>query len=560
LPVQDPPAASPDKPGKDFRHVASSTALVSMMVLLSRGLGFVRDAIIAALFGQGSIVDAYRFGFQIPDFLWMLVAGGVMYAAYVPVITAYMTRDEEEEAWKTFSIIFTLLFCVLSVVVPLCWIFANPLLAHFLAPGLHHTAVFRGQTVHPFDLAVKLTRIVLPAQYCFFLGSLMMGMLQSKKRFLIPALGPVIYNLGIILGGLIFYRKLGIAAFSWGALGGAILGNLILQTLAVRGIGARFRPSLNLRHPGVRKCGSLALPVIFGISLPQMDSTVNGIIIASVEGGRSILENTNRLMQLPLGIVGQALGIAILPTLSQQAAENDSERFKDTVNFGVRMAFFLTLPLSALLIVIGRPIIAVVLQRGHFTAADTAHAVPALICYSIGIGAFSAQAVVARAFYARHDTWTPMLAGMFVAFAIFIPLNIHLFHQFNVDPVGKPWLATRGPALATSSSAIINFALLFYLLNRKLGGINMRRISASLLRTLVGCALLMGVAWGITHRIDLACDMKPTGLENLAEVALGGGIGLAVFYLASYWQGSEEARQLADMIGGRLPGRRRRAA
>ncbi len=485
------------------------------------------------------MVDAYRYGFQIPDMLWMLVAGGVMYAAYVPVITAYMTRGEDEEAWDTFSILLTFLFIVLSAVIPLCWLFARPLLSHFLAPGLAEA---------PLTLAVKLTRIVLPAQYCFFLGSLMMGMLQSKKRFLIPALGPVIYNVGIIVFGLALHSRMGIAGFSWGALIGAILGNLVLQVFALKGIGGRFQPSLNLRHPGVKRCGRLALPVIFGISLPQVDSTINGIFIASVAGGRAILENTNRLMQLPLGIVGQALGIAILPTLSQQAAENDLPRFRDMVNFGVRMSLFLTLPLATLLATLARPIIAVVFQRGQFTAVDTGHAVPALVCYAIGIGAYSAQAIVARAFYARHDTWTPVLGGMFVAFGIFIPLNWLLIRVMS-DPLA-PWQATRGPALATSIGATLNFLLLFVLLQRKLGGLNVARIGVSLGRTLAGCAAMALVAWGLSWVITH--DLRPARLGSALEVVGGGGLSVLVYVAITFALGSEEARQVGDLFRGRF--------
>ncbi|MBW3625569.1 MAG: murein biosynthesis integral membrane protein MurJ [Armatimonadetes bacterium] len=565
--VEDPPLIAEGDPVPDprksdssatMRGVASATGLVSLMVLLSRGLGFVRDAIIAALFGQGPVTDAYRYGFKIPDVLWMLVAGGVMYAAYVPVITEYMTRDEDEEAWNTFSIIFTFLFCLLTVVIPLCWIFARPLLDHFLAPEFAEVAVAVSpdgtrRVVPQMDLAVHLTRILLPAQYFFFLGSLMMGMLQSKKRFLAPALGPVIYNLGIIFGGLALHRQLGITAFAWGALVGAFVGNLLIQMAAIRKIGARFRPSLHLRHPGVKRCGRLALPVIFGISLPQVDSTINGMVISSVKGGVSILENTNRLMQLPLGIVGQALGIAILPTLSQQAAQNDTERFKEMVNFGVRMALYLTVPLSVLLIVLARPIIAVVFQRGEFTALDTRHAVPALICYALGIGAYSAQAIVARAFYARQDTRTPVLGGMFVAFVIFVPLNYGLFHLFYRPD--QPWLATQGPALATSIGATINFLLLFVLLQRKLGGMNATRILKSLARITVGCLGMAAVAGGISWWV--VNGLQPGRHGALMEVLAGGGAGLAVFGLLTYALGSEEARQVGEMVRGRLMRRRR---
>ncbi len=526
-----------------MRQVAAATGLVSLMALCSRLLGFVRDATIAALFGQGATVDAYRYGFKIPDLLWMLVLGGVMYAAYVPVVTAYLAKGEDDEAWSTFSIIATLLFCLLSVVVPLAWVFAEPLLCHVLAPGL---------APETLALAVRLTRIVLPAQYCFFLGGLMMGMLQAHQRFLIPTIGPLVYNLGIIFGGVLLHRHLGIAGFAWGAVAGAFLGNFLLQVWGVRRIGGRFRPSLNLRHEGVRKCGRLALPVICGISLPQVDSTINGIVVAGITGGMAILENTNRLMQLPLGIVGQALGIAILPTLSAQAAANDLPRFRDLVNFGVRLALFLTVPLAVSLMVLARPVLAVVFERGQFTAVDTQHAVPALVLYSLGIGAYAAQAIVARAYYARHDTWTPVLCGSSVTLFVFVPLNFLLFYLMQ-DPE-RPWLSTRGPALATATGATCNFLLLFAVLHRRLGGIGLRRIGLALARVAVGCLVLAGLEYAVSQLVTGHLHLGRRGA--LVEL-LGGAVGLGGYLLVTARLGSEEAAQVIDLTWGRL--RRRRA-
>jgi len=253
-------------------------------------------------------------------------------------------------------------------------------------------------------------------------------------------------------------------------------------------------------------------------------------------------------MQLPLGIVGQALGIAILPTLSQQAAENDVPRFKEMVNFGIRMSFFLTLPLAAFLAVLAKPVIAVVFQHARFGPEDTAHAVPSLVCFTLGIGAYSAQAIVARAFYARHDTLTPVLGGMFVAFGIFLPLNYGLFHVANVDPIHRPWLATRGPALATSIGATANFSLLFYLLQRKLGGLNSRRIAGSLARTLAGCAGLIASSWILSERITRA--LLSSRWAPVAEVLVAGGIGLLVYGAICHALGSEEARQTREMLIG----------
>jgi putative peptidoglycan lipid II flippase len=525
-------------------QIVRAVGLISVMVMLSRGLGFVRDALIAAQFGQNAIVSAYTYAFTLPDTLWMLVAGGAFYAAYVPVITEYFTRGEEENAWKTFSVITTFLFVVLSVVIPLCWIFARPILQHVLAPNFTDDVVVPPfGRVHPLSMAVTMTRIVLPAQYCFFLGTLMMGMLQARHRFLMPALGPVIYNVGIILGGLLLGRSLGIAAFSWGALAGALVGNLLLQVWAVRAIGARFRPSLDLSFPGVKRAGKLVLPVICGVSLPQVTAIVNGIFVADIASARSILENSNRLMQLPLGIFGQAIGIAVLPTLSQQAAQSDLPRFRATLAHGVRLSLFLTVPASALMMVLAGPLIAMVFQRGHFTAADTANAVPALVFYSLGVAAWSAQSVVARAFYARNDTWTPVLAGTGVTLLLFVPLNIVLRPLFDV--AGTP-LLTRGPALAASIASTANVLLLLWFAHRRFGGIHGREILGSLVRTMAGSLLLAAGAWGAAA---LVARVLPPGQARSAAQLLGGGLaGTGLFLLTTRLLGSEELREVGTLV------------
>lgn len=518
------------------------------MVLLSRLLGFVRDALIAAQFGRNHVTDAYFYAFTLPDTLWMWVAGGAFYAAYVPVITEYFTHGDEKGAWKTFSVIATFLFCALSVAIPLCWIFARPILQYVLAPNFPDAAYVEGfGHVKPLSMAVEMTRIVLPAQYCFFLGTLMMGMQQARRQFFLPAVGPVVYNLGIILGGLLLSPFLGIAGFAWGALSGALVGNLMLQIWGVRRLGVRFRPSLELRFDGVRRVGKLVLPVIFGVSLPQATAIVNGMFVAWLDGAKSILEYSNRLMQLPLGIFGQAIGIAVLPTLSQQAARADARRFRETLAYGVQLALFLTVPASALLMVLAAPLITLVFQRGSFTAADTAHAAPALVLYTVGVAAWSTQAVVARAFYARNDTWTPVLAGTFVTFLIFIPLNFLFRPLFHVE--GTP-LATRGPALAASLAAIANVLILLLFARKRFGGILGGKIVASLARTVIASLALAAGAGLVAAGADRA--LPPGHLLALVQLLGGGLVGVALFLLVARLLGSEELKQVAGLLRHRL--------
>jgi len=534
------------------------------MVMLSRVTGFFRGTLLAYYFGQNRMTDAYSYAFTIPDVLWSLVAGGALYASFVPVITEYFSHDDEEGAWKTFSVVFTFISLVLAVVLPLLWIFARPLL-HIFAPDLSrpqplHPALAAGTwvvslrghpvLVRPMDLAVTLTRIVIPAQLCFFLGSLLMGCQHSLKRFTIPAMGPVIYNLGIIVGGFagqMFPRYFGgmkngygIAGFAWGALVGAFIGSIVIQVWAIQGIRPKFRPSLNLRFKGAKKCGKLVLPVLLGVSLPQVDQIINGFYVSGLAGGRSILDYTNRLMQLPLGIFGQAIGMVILPTLSQHAAQKDTRQFKDMISFGIRLALFLTVPAAALMVVLAAPLIHVVYQHGNFQASNTSAAVPALIYYAIGVPAWSAQAVIARGFYALQDTWTPVIVGTLVTIIFFI-LNGQLVHRMQ----------TPGAALATTIAATLHATCLYVLLSRRIGGVNKRELVFSCRRIVVGALLMLGAAYGVSALIPYALSRTLGG--SILELVLASAIGGAVYLGFQLLMGSDEIRRFKSMMRRRPP-------
>ena len=544
------------------RDISKAAGQIGLLVLLSRVLGFLRDAIIAAKFGQNEITSAYLYAFTLPDTLWNLVAGGAFFAAFVPVITEYYTQGKDRDAQRTYDTVTTLVAIVLTIAIVPAWIFARVILEHFLAPGFTNYAVVGGHVVHPLDMAVHMTRIVLPCQYFFFLGTLMMGMLQARKQFLFPAWAPVIYNAGIIVVGLALSRWLGISAFSWGAVLGASVGSFFLQWVAVRRIGVRFQPCLDLSHPGVRQAGRLVLPVLLGVGLPQASQIVNGMFVAHFGAAKTILEFSNRLMSLPLGIFGQAIGIVALPTLKEQATQGDMTAFRRTLNYGIRLALFLTVPTSVLMILLAKPILTIVYQRGAFTAADTMAAIPAFVFFALGVGAWSAQAVVARAFYARNDTWTPMLAGTFVTFCVFIPLNVMLSRLLDVP--NTP-LITRGPAIATTAAATLNTLLLIYFAAKRFGGMNVRRLLRSVIRMTIAC-VPMGVAtWAIYAMMELlwgragVAEQQAHGLAALldrphllafGELLLAGGLGLALFIGAAVFVRSPELKDLQPMVGG----------
>lgn len=444
-------------------------------ILASRLLGVVRDAVISGKFGQGRDTDIYNAAFTIPDFLFFLIAGGALSSAFIPVYTEKITLGKRDEANRVFSVVATVMLIVVAAFVVVCEIFA-PQLVRLLNFGFPADKV---------AATVPLTRVVLPAQICFFLGGALMGVQNANRRFSLPALGPVIYNLGIIFGGVALSAKMGVAGLVWGALGGAVVGNLLLQWYGAVKAGLRCRPSLDWHNPDAKRVWKLMLPVIFGLALPQVSLLINRMFASSLgDGPQSALVNANKLMQIPLGVFAQAMAVAIFPTLSALAAERKMAELRSTSSAGIRSILFLTIPSSIALVVLGRPVIALLLQHGRFGTEEASLTSGALAAYSVGIFAWSAQSVLARTFYALQDTRTPVLIGTGVTL-VFVPLNWLLMS-------GMRWGA-NGLALATSIAAILHMGLMVRVLSRRLEGLEGMRIVNTVTRTTVA-SLLAGAA------------------------------------------------------------------
>jgi len=474
----------------ETHKVARAAAVMMAAIFISRVLGQLRDTAIAAWFGQNAYTDVYRAAFSIPDLLFFLIAGGALSSSFVPVFTEYLTRGQEEEAWKVFSVVATFMTLVVTGFVLIGEVFARQLVP-LVAPGFQPWQL---------DMTAALTRIVLPAQICFFLGGLMMATLYVRGHFLVPALGPIIYNLGIIAGGWLLGGHLGVAGLSWGALAGAIAGNLLLQMMFLRRIGVRYQFNLHLKHPGVVKVGKLVLPVILGLSLPQVFVLINRAFASLLPPGAvSALDNANKQMQAPLGIFAQAISIAVFPTLSAQAARGDREAFRRTLLQGLRALWFLTVPVSVLMMVLSTDIVSILLQYKRFTAYDTRITAEALVFYCIGLFAFSSQAILNRAFYAVQDTVTPVVIGTLTTL-VFVPLNWWLMGP----------LAHKGLALAGSIAAILHVLWMLYALRRKVQ-IPVEQLWLPFAR-LVLASTLSGVV-GYTVRTLLVASLHGWGLH-----------------------------------------------
>ena len=494
------------------KTVTKAAGIMMAAIFVSRLLGLVREMVIANQFGGGGVVSAYRMAFILPDNLYFLLSSGALSSAFIPVFTEYWTKGEEEEAWKVFSVIATFIFLVLGSAIVLCEVFAPPLV-RLVAFGIAKE--------HPelLGIIVVMARIILPSQIFFFMGGLIMASLYSRQHFLAPAIGPIIYNIGIICGGVFLAARLGISSLTWGALAGAFLGNFVLQAIVVRKLGIKFKPSLNLRHPGVVKVGKLALPVILGLSLPYVHVNVNywfGAFLS--KESVAALGFANRLMQTPLGVFGQAAAVALFPTLAAQAARKEIGQLRAGVNFGLRGIFLLTVPSSVLMMVLATPIVRMLFQHGEFTASDAPYVGYALVFYSLGIAALAGQAIIARGFYALQDTVAPVVTGT-AATIVFIPLNWLL-----MKPLGH-----GGLALATSIAATLNMVALLEILRRRLGGINGGLIARSFGKVAFSSAVTGVVAWLVFRMVGQHIDTTRS-LGALIGV-VGAGVPAVLVYV-----------------------------
>jgi putative peptidoglycan lipid II flippase len=522
------------------RRLAGAAGIMMASLLLSRVLGLVREAVISGKLGQGAQSDVYMAAFLLPDTLFFLIAGGALSSAFIPVFTELVAKGDEKRAAVLFSTVSSVMFVVVSAFVAVGMVFTEPLV-RLLAYG------FRPELA---EQVVPLTRIVLPAQICFFLGGLMMGVQQAHGKFLLPGMGPNVYNLGIIAGGFLLADRLGPAGFCWGALAGAIIGNFLLQAWGVRSQGLRYRPSLNWRNQDAVRVWKLMLPVILGLALPQVSILLNRVFASTLgEGPMSALTRANTLMQAPLGIFGHSLSIAVFPTMSAQAALGDWGRMRDTIGLGLRFICFLTIPATALLISLGTPITAVLLQHGRFTAADTALTALGLAYYAIGLAAWSAQALFARAFYAMQDTKTPVIIGTLVTL-LFVPMNFVFMRTLG--------MGVAGLALATSVAAGLNAVIMLAVLQRRVGGLGLARVGLTVVRMTVAACIAGVVSWALAGWVAASLAALPSALgvkaSGLIVLGVAGGLGVISYLGAARILGVAEISELLAML------RRRRAA
>lgn len=549
------------RPTRTTQGIASAGALMIVAALISRILGMGREIAVAAQLGQGAWADVYKQAFMVPDLLFILLSSGALASVFVPVFTEYLEQDDQKRAWYFFSNAVTIIFLAITAFVILGEIFIHPL-TNLVNPGwVEH---------HQYDKlreTARLTRIVLPAQIGFFVGSILISVQYAYKHFARPALGSMVYNAFIIAFGLALAggnsltramgwpNGLGPAGFSWGALVGAFVGNIAVQVGGVRRIGGTYRPIIDWKDPGVHTFMKLMIPIIFTLSLPQLDMQVNKWFATFLKDGSvASLDYANRLMQLPLGILAQAAAIAIFPFIAGQAARKDMVGLKRSINMSVRAITAMTVPASVLMIVLAEPIVRIIYQHGKFVASDTQWTAGVLVCYSVGIAAWSATTVLSRGFYALQDTWTPMSTGTVITF-IFVLMNLAVVHGYQ----------DRGLAASTSVAAAMFAVALFWRLQKRLGGMNGMLIISSLIKVTFASAVMAVPVYALrrwlTHLLTPitpdTTTMMATG-PAIVLVTVCAAVGLAIYAVLLWAMKVDEARFMWDKIAGRF--KRRRAA
>ena len=430
-------------------HKKVGIAVVIMMasVFLSRLFGLFRLITIAYVGGRSGNVDAYQVAFVIPEILNHIVASGFLSITFIPIFARYLSQHQEEQGWQVFSIILTCFGSLLLIFMIIAYILTPELVA-ILARG-RLDPVFRGSVV-------RMTRIIIPAQLFFFAGGLFMAVQFAKEKFLIPALAPIIYNLGIIAGGFLLGPQLGMEGFSWGVLAGAFIGNFALQWWGAHRVGMKYSFCLDFLHPDLKKYLMLTLPLMLGLTM-FFSMEIFKIFFGSYLPAGSIadLEYSLRTMLLLVAFFGQAVGVASYPFMARLVAEEKMQQLNTLLNNTLRY-LSVVIPFSVLLMVLRHEVILILFQRGKFDAAATDHTATVLIFMLVGSFAYAANTIVPRAYYAMQDTLFPAIFGT-IAVLLSIPFYL----------LGLNMMGTGGVALAASLSAILQVLVLYALWNRR---------------------------------------------------------------------------------------------
>ena len=529
---QGAPTARPS-----INSLARSTVLLMVMFAIAKAISLGQVVIIANVFGLGAEWDAYVTANRIPELLVLLIGGGALGYAFIPVFGGLLAREQTEQAWRLASHVMNTLFSLTALLSALAFLLAPWLVEHVVAPG------FGGQQVMQ---TATLMRILLLSTLIFSVSGIFQGILHSHNHFLLPALAPILFDVGILFGVVALVRPLGVYGIAWGAVLGAAL-HFGIQVPGLVRYRMRWWPELGLRDPRLHQVIRLMIPRLLGLGVVSFNFLVaNNVASRLGEGAVSAFDWGWRLMQIPETLLGSAMGFVIFPTLAALSELGDAGGKRRAMAGAMRFILVATVPAALGLVLLGRPLIGL-LERGAFDASASELVYSTLQFFALGLVVHSALEIVARSFYADKDTITPLYAAAFAAL-----LNVILAVTLS------GWLGVGGLALANSLAVGVEVAVLLVILRRRWEGIGERSILLTLGRAArAGGALAASrvVAQGLVDRLGLGGGGL---LLSIIRLGLLVGLGVAVYAGAALLLGMSEIREVFRLLVQR--GRRIAAA
>jgi len=510
-------------------NILSAAFVLMVAVGLSSLLGIARDRLLYARFYSccSQDLDAYLAAFRLPDMVFQLVVLGAVSSAFIPVFSQLLQKDKKE-AHSTASSVVTIISFIFLNIGAVIFLFARPLSELI-------TASFNP---HQINLMVDLTRIMLLAQFFFLLSNFTTAIIQTHDRFLLPALSPLIYNLSIIVGIVAFSEKLGVFGPAVGVVIGAFLHLLIQIPLAVK-LGFKFRPSLNLKLPGVLSIGRLMLPRSLTLAVSQIELTVSVFLATSLApGSLAIFNLAQNLMTLPVRLIGTTIGQATLPSLSRDFTKSDLAEFKTILINSLHQVMFLVFPASTLLLVLRVQVVRLAFGAKTFPWQATLLTGRVLMFFFLAIVTQAATQILVRAFYATHDTKTPFLAS---SISIFTNISLAIFLTFHLG-----W-GVIGLAAANSVGSLVQTLLLIISLDRKLKRFNRKDLFAPLLKMSLSAFLCAIFLWVPMRFLDKYFDTTRT-INLIILTILAGATGLLVYIFFSRLLKIQELRSYFGLV------------
>lgn len=486
-------------------QIARAAGTVMAAFIFSNLVGLLAKTLTARVFGTGIESNAFFAANRFSEILFNLVAGGALGSAFIPVFTDLLANEQREKAWKLASGIANLVSLVLVILSALTIIFARQVVRYILAPG------FEGEVVL---LTAQLLRVQVLSSFVFGLSGLLMGVLNSHQRFLLPALAPAMYQIGWIIGILLLSPTLGVFGLAWGVVIGSVLHLLVQIPWLLRLPGRAYWPSLGLSMPEVREVGRLMAPRLLGVAVVQLNFLINTLLASyQTAGSITAISLAFPLMIMPEAAIAQSIAIAALPTFAAQVARKQMGEMRASLSAALRVTLLLALPAMIGLILLREPIVALLYEGNEFSSESTRMVSWALLWYAAGLAGHGLVEVTSRSFYALHDTRTPVMVGVGA-----MTLNLVFSFVFTALFARLGWMPHGGLALANSAATLLESILLMALLRKRLNGLEERRILIALVKAVVAGGVMGALVWLLGSALGDQSLLTRTGLSIMAGI------------------------------------------